>query len=149
MSTRAESGQWPLGPVPRDRAASGGVSNGSPLFVRTSQQLKGDPLPPFRRTMGPSEVMELFEATFARVFQSPLVEGRALAPAAFAGHPGFRFDFTFTGRDSVDRRGIAVGTVRDERLYLLTFSGTRIYHFGAYRAEAERIIASARFTGRR
>jgi hypothetical protein len=126
-----------------------GVDSGSPLFVRSSERLKGDPLPPFRHTMGPNEVMELFEATFARVFQSPLVDAGALAPATVAGQPGFRFEYTFTGKDSVDRKGVAAGTIRAERLYLLTFTGTRIYHFGAYRAEAEAIFASARFIGRR
>ena len=126
-----------------------GIDDGNPLFVRTAEQLKGDPLPPFRHGMSPNEVMELYEASLARIFQSALVDGRNLAPATVAGQPGVRFDYAFTGKDSIDRHGIAIGTIRSERLYLMAFHGTRIYHFGAFRPEAERIFASARFTGRR
>ena len=101
--------------------------------------------PTFRSDMSPNEIMELFEASMVRATRSTLASATALRPAPFAGVPGFRFDFALTTPDQLERRGIAAGAVRDGKLYLIYFQGSRIYHFGKLKDEAERIIDSARF----
>ena len=104
------------------------------------------PEPRFRANMTPSEVMELFEAAYARPTSTPvLFHTSGLRPAKFAGLDGFRFDFTFVDQaDDLERKGIATGAIRDGKLYLVFYHGARIHYFGKNLAEVERIIASAR-----
>ena len=39
----------------------------------------------------------------------------------------------------------ATRQLKDKKLYMIFFQGTRIYHFGKHREEVERIVKSARF----
>ncbi|MSP66519.1 MAG: hypothetical protein EXQ96_00155 [Alphaproteobacteria bacterium] len=127
-----------------------GVAHGKALFeddweASAEADAKKEKPPTFRSDMSPNEIMELFEASMARATRSTLASASALRPAPFAGVPGFRFDFTLTTPDQLERRGIAAGAVREGKLYLIFFQGSRIYHFGKLKDEAERIIESARF----
>jgi len=104
------------------------------------------PEPRFHKWMTASEVMELFEAAYARPEGSPVIFNVAnLRPDRFAGGDGFRFDFSFIDQaDEVERKGIAAGTVRDGKLYLIFYHGARIHFFAKNLAEVEAIIRSAR-----
>lgn len=127
-----------------------GVEDGEPLLEAVGQPGRAaagetDALPRFRRDMSANAIMELFEATMVRLTGSVVAASTNLRPVQFAGVPGFRFDFGYTTKDELERSGFVVGAVRDEKLYMIFFQGTRIYHFGKYREEAEHIIASASF----
>lgn len=104
------------------------------------------PEPRFHKWMTPTEVMELFEAAYARPEGSPVLFNVAsLRPERFAGRDGFRFDFSFIDQaDEVERKGIAVGTVHDGRLYLIFYHGARIHFFRKNLPEVEAIIRSAK-----
>src|SRR3546814_12950915 len=80
--------------------------------------------------MTSSEVVELWEATMTKVFKTTLAEGKNVQPVKFAGMDGFRFDFNYVPKDEVDRKGVGFGAVKDGRLYLIFFSGTKLYHYG-------------------
>lgn len=124
-----------------------GVKDGEALLKPSASSRNADTekVPTFRSSMSANEIMELFEATMVRATSSTLTSSTNLRPADFAGQPGFRFDFAYTTRDQLERKGIAAGVVKGNRLYMIFFQGTRIYHFGKYLDEAEHIIASARF----
>jgi hypothetical protein len=51
---------------------------------------------------------------------------------------------TFAGQRKRSLASLAAGAIEDGRLYMIFFQGTRIYHFGKDRDEAEHIIATAR-----
>lgn len=121
----------------------GGVADGAPLVKLPETTAPREPLPPFRSSMEAGDVMELFAASLVRLGRTPTVETTALRPATFLGGPGFRFDFTYTGKDDIDRRGTAIGTVRDGKLWMIAFEGTRLLHYGRLLPEAERIFATA------
>ncbi|MBM3524493.1 MAG: hypothetical protein FJX57_16205 [Alphaproteobacteria bacterium] len=125
-----------------------GVANGDPLLKpvqpATSSQPR-EPLPPFRAGMAANEVMELFEATLVRLFQTTLFETKNLRPARLGDSEGFRFDYAYTAKDNIDRHGLAVASVRGDRLYVVAFHGPRVHHFPAFRDEVDRMIASIRF----
>ena len=104
------------------------------------------PEPRFHKWMTASEVMELFEAAYARPTGTPVIFNVGnLRPARFAGEDGFRFDFSFIDQaDEVERKGIAAGTVHDGKLYLIFYHGARIHFFGKNLPEVEEIIRSAK-----
>jgi len=118
-----------------------GVADGKALVASGA---RGERPPPFRATMSATEVMELFEATLIRLFQAKAVTARGLRPLNFGGAPGFRFEISYVGPDELERDGLAAGSVHFDKLYLIYFEGTRLYHFDKYLNEVERIVASAR-----
>lgn len=124
-----------------------GVEDGKPLFAQTEEQEKRGKLPVFRNTMTPTDIVELVEASYARITDSSLMKTQGLRPAKFAGADGFRFDMKYVSKDEVDREAIAAGTVHNGRLYLIVYQGSRLYHYGLRRSQVEHIIESARFLG--
>lgn len=124
----------------------GGVKSGQPIVTINRSDDDKDKLL-FRDTMTSAEIVELWEATVAKVFNTTLAEGKNVQPARFAGVDGFRFDFTYVPKDEVDRKGTGYGAVKDGRLYLIFFSGTKLYHFGLREAEAMHIMQTAKITG--
>ena len=104
------------------------------------------PEPRFRSNMTPTEVMELFEAAYSRPVTTPVIfRTSGLRPAKFAGRDGFRFEYAFVDQaDEVERKGIAVGTIHQGKLYLAFYHGARIHYFGKNLPEVEAVIGSAK-----
>lgn len=122
----------------------GGIADGKPLFREVDKRER--PLPRFRSTMLPQEIVELVESSYRVASGSPAFTVARLEPMIFAGRPGFRFDYEFVLQgDEVKRKGRATGAVIDGRLYLMTFEAPAIHYFGRDIAEYERIVASAKF----
>jgi hypothetical protein len=148
ISGRNQTEVWTAdGPLLNSIVFFAGIEDGKPLFVRSAEQERKDKLPEFRSSMTPTDVMELLESTVAKISQSSLTKTRNLQPEKFAGKDGFRFELTYVGQDEVDRDGIAVGTIHQGRLYMIFYDGARLHHFGLRRAQAERIIQTARLPG--
>lgn len=122
----------------------GGLASGASL-------IKGDPeskapLPMFREDMTPSEVMEFIEATLARAGQTTIIATKNLRPVTFGGQPGFRFDISYVRRDDeVDTEGLVVGAIRDKKLYLIFFSGTKLHHYPKLLPRVEKLIDTVTF----
>jgi hypothetical protein len=68
----------------------------------------------------------------------------ALAPRAFLGQPGFQLDFDHLDGDELWRRGRAVGTVVNGRLYLVLLDAARSHYFAAALPEFENVASTAR-----
>lgn len=98
----------------------------------------------YRRDMTEIEVMDLFAASMGKIVESP-VTATNLRPATLGGLPGFRFDYSFVGKDQVRRLGFAVGAMVDSKLSLVHYYGTELYHFQKHRDDAERVIAAFQF----
>jgi len=103
-------------------------------------------LPPFHSNMAPNEVMDLVRATLTQAAAAIVSEGRNLRPVKVAELDGFRFDLSYTRKDEVDRNLTAIGVVRDGRLYLVLYQGTKIYYYDKHLPDFERIAESIRFT---
>lgn len=134
-----------------------GVEDGKTLFRVLDKERDQDPLLVlagkkkdvlsfrFRKTMTEPEIMDLFAASWGELAGGVPVETMGLAPATLGGKPGFRFDYSFAGKDDVLRRGFAVGAVADGKLYLVHYYGAAIYHFDKHRADAEKVVDSFTF----
>jgi len=98
--------------------------------------------PAFRASMLPNEIVEFYEASVTRDGSTFKLE--RLAPAQFAGAPGFRFEFSATRKnDDVALRGFGHGAVIKGRLYLITFRAPRIHYFAKHLPRAEATARSA------
>ncbi len=117
--------------------------------------LRGDDkqLPVYRRDMRATEVMEFFVDSLIAAEQlgwrePNLTSGRFAAenlrPFDFNGQRGFRFEIRFTASNGLEYDGFVVGTRIEEKLYLISYSGTRQYYFPKYKQAAEKLIASIR-----
>ncbi len=118
------------------------------FYGRASHTAK---LPRFNKNMTASEVQEfVVDSMMAPYPGSPIgpnmigtsAQATRLRPFKFGSHPGFRFELSFLSRAGLEYRGFVVGTVKDDRLYLICYSGAREYYYPKYKDTAEQIIAS-------
>lgn len=121
-----------------------GIADGAPLMELPSE--KGAPLSPFRSTMTASDVMDLFETMVTRVTGTAVARTRDLRPAKLGDADGFRFEIDYTLKDDLDRTLSAVGAIKEGKLYLIAFQGSRLYHYPKYLPEFEKIVDSATFS---
>lgn len=103
-------------------------------------------IPKFRAAMQPHEIVEMYEV-FA-TYDGSTFRRDKLAPAAFAGGEGFRFEYTRVRKgDEVELRGVGHGAVRDQQLYLVVFEAPRIHYFAKHVKRAEAVARSVRIRG--
>lgn len=104
---------------------------------------RGKPLPPFRASMTPHEIAELYELLVTQDGSAFKLE--RLAPYAFGGAEGFRFEYSLTRKhDSLALLGVGYGAVVDKRLTLMTFSAPRTHYFPMLLPRIEAVAVSAR-----
>ena len=128
-----------------------GIDDGMFLFQFYGPASDKEKLPRFNKNMTASEVQEFvvdsMMAPYSRRLIGPNMIGTGvqamhLKPWKFGSHPGFRFDIAFLSEEGLEYEGFAVGTIRDNKLFLICYSGTREYYYPKYRETAEQIIAS-------
>jgi hypothetical protein len=131
------------GPVLDQLVFYGGVAPGEPLF----QGPKKDEYPKFQSGMSAIDVMDLYQSSLVKALDARALKPHGLAPARFAGLDGFQFRLGYALKDDVDRELNAIGAIRDGKLYMIAWIGTRLYHYQKSLAEFERIAASAQIAG--
>lgn len=163
--SRATSGHMEVWTVDGPNLAAvyflNGVKDGDTLFrVRGDKQS----IPRFRKYMTPTEIMELVVASLAssKVGAEPeldaiaggraivrtdqiiatMVEAVGLRPINFGGHPGFRFDLAFRTGQGLKEAGFVVGTVFEDKLYLIIYTAARAHYYDKYKESVERLVSS-------
>lgn len=114
-----------------------GVPAGAPLAKTRSGAAE---FPPFRPSMSPHEIVELYEMLMTQNGSSFKL-GR-IAPASFGGVPGFRYDFTLMRRTGLPVTGMGYGATANGRLYLVTYTAPSSYFFPKYLPLAEATVKS-------
>ena len=119
-----------------------GIENGKPLFqtdINDDQKM-----PAFSPSMTALELMDLVEATLARLdFYDIVMEN--LKPALFDNQDGFCFDFSCVAKEGLRYKGFVRGTVKDNKLYLILYQASALHYHDLYRKEAEKIADSVKF----
>jgi hypothetical protein len=123
----------------------GGVKSGASVLKVTGDTNKETLV--FNDKMTPSEIVELWEAVITKINQTTIAKGSNIQPAQFGGTNGFRFDFQYVTKDEVDRSGIGYAAVKDGKLYLMFYSGTKLHHYQLRLANARKLMDTARITG--
>ena len=130
------------GPVLDSLSFISGLKDGKTI-VR--QWKKADSqVPRFRSTMTAPEVAAMLETFFRTRAGTVDFKTLGLSPRTFLGQPGFQFDFDHLDGDELWRRGRAVGTVVNGRLYLMMLDAARSHYFAAELPEFEAVVSSAR-----
>ena len=114
-----------------------GIEEGEPMIAAAG---KDDKRPGFHVALTLAEVAEFVVESL----YGGRLTAKDLRPAPFGGSPGFRFELAYYTRDGVNRRALVAGAVLKNRLHVIVYDGTTLYHFEKYRKEAERVIDSIR-----
>ncbi|MFC7537709.1 hypothetical protein ACFQPG_10085 [Sphingomonas sp. GCM10030256] len=108
------------------------------------QERKADrKIPKFRASMTAPEVAAMVETLYRVGAGSVDFRTLALTPRPFLGQPGFQFDFEHLDGDELWRRGRAVGTVVNGRLYMVMLDAARSHYYGAALPDFEAMVVSA------
>lgn len=125
----------------------GGLNDGNEL-VRWQRRTDIRQVPRFRADMTPPEIASMIESYYRIRAGSVSFEMTGLQPRTFLGRPGFQFDYQHLGGNELNRQGRVVGVVIGRRLYMILFDAPRSHYFPTLIPEVERIIDSARLSGR-
>lgn len=119
-----------------------GLVAGETLYRETNK--KDNPLPKFGAAMQLTDIPELFESSNRVVLGLSSFTVTGVEPVKFGGHDGVKFRYEFTSANSaLTRKGVAVGTIVNRQLHLISFTAPSLYYFERDRARAEAIMASA------
>ena len=133
--------QWTVdGPLLQELIFFSGIKKGKPLFP-PQPQAKEKELPVFSDKMTALEVRDLLVTTLSRrnLFS---VETTNLRPWQFGNIDGFRFGLSLVTDDGLNKQGFAVGTIRNDKLYLIAFSAAEVHYFGKYKDTVEQLLSS-------
>ena len=101
-------------------------------------------VPKFRSDMTAPEIASMLESLFRVRGGAVDFKTLNLSPRPFLGTNGWQFDFEHLDGDEVWRKGRAVGTTMDGRLYLILYDAARSHYYAAALPDFEAIVGSAR-----
>ncbi len=121
-----------------------GMPAGDTLYGETDPEER--PLPKLSPSLDLVEIPEFYESSTRLALGTSVFAITSTEPATMSGHPAIRFTFDYALSDSpLKRRGVAMGTMVDGKLYLIAFDSPATYFFERDLAEVEAIMASAVF----
>ena len=104
---------------------------------------KERPLPALSSSMDLTEIPEFYESSTRIVLNTSVFEITSVEPAQMGGNDAVKFEFQYSVEGSpLERKGMAMGTMVDGKLYLISFLAPSTYFFDRDRAEVEAIMAS-------
>ncbi len=107
---------------------------------------KEQPLPALRSGIELTDVPDFVESSMRVALNTSVFEITNMEPTKLAGHTAVRFTFDYAVAGSpLERKGLAVGTLIEGNLHLVTFVAPAIYFYDRDIAKVEAIIASATF----
>ena len=125
------------------RFINGIKDNEAPFGVEGQEE---DRNPKFRKGMTFLEIKDLVVDGLA-VTGAQKLETKNLKPVAFGDQGGFRFEMDFVTEEGLEKLGFVVGSVIKEKLYLISYSGTRAHYFAKYKEHVEKLIDSIQIEG--
>jgi len=142
--SRAEQGElevWTVdGPALEAVRFTNGLEDGEPLFDTPRASDSQEPVV-FRAFMSEPDIMTLVADSLSRLGAGQL-ETRDLEPTRFGDRAGFRFSLSFLTERGLAMQGTAVGTIADEKLFLILYSAASSYYYAKYEPHVEQLIDS-------
>jgi hypothetical protein len=114
-----------------------GIREGVPVIDISKEEHRTS----FRPDMTETELVEAIVDGFS-LSGAQRVEAKNLRPAPFGTLEGFRFELEFLSDKGLKKQGAVIGTVVDESLYLIIYTGAAMHYFPKYHDEFEAIIRS-------
>ena len=119
-----------------------GLKDGKALVYQRSRDDRQ--VPKFRSDMTPPEIAAMIESLFRVRAGAVDFKTISMTPRPFLGSNGFQFDYEHLDSDEVRRKGRAVATVINGRLYMILFDAARSHYYNALLPDFEAVVASAR-----
>ena len=116
-----------------------GIREGVPIMDITEEKHET----PFRPDMSETDLVDAIVDAFS-LSGAQQVTARNLRPVPFGNAEGFRFELGFLNADGLKKEGVVVGTIVNQSLYLIIYTGTKIHYFPKYAGEFENIVKSIR-----
>lgn len=121
-----------------------GLAPGMTLYKDTRK--KEQPLPALRSGLQLTDIPDFVESSMRLALNTSVFELTNVEPASVGGHPGVRFTYEYAVASSpLVRKGLAVGTLTEGNLHLITFTAPAIYYYDRDLPKAEAIMASVQF----
>lgn len=122
----------------------GGIGAGLPIFKERNK--KEAPLPKVTSNMLLPDIPALLEATYRSQYQVNRISIDSQDLADVNGKQAIRFTYSYMrGQDEVERKGEAVGTIVNNKLYMVTYEAPAIYFFGKDHEDFRRISQTLKF----
>ncbi|HIC80468.1 MAG TPA: hypothetical protein EYP07_05805 [Kiloniellaceae bacterium] len=114
------------------------VADGEAIAPR----LQGEKAPTFRSDMTASDIVDLYEAVLtARDYAQIQILG--LRPHKISGQDAFRFEYTAFSTNGLEKKGIVIGVIDEEKgLNLVVYEAAAEHYFSASLDAAEKVLNS-------
>jgi hypothetical protein len=134
---------WTLdGPSVNELYFVSGLAAGETLFKDYAK--KDRPLPKLGSALQLTDIPDFVENSTRQALVTSVFQVTGIEPMRFAGQNGVKFTYEYAIQGNpLIYKGVAAGTVADDKLYLITFSAPAIHFYDRDRAKAEAIMASA------
>lgn len=129
------------GPLLNRMFLTDGIEDGQPILRPTNRREERNPV--YRSGSSASEQMEFIADTLS-VMDYQSVDTAGVRRAQRAGGSGIMFDITARTPEGLNVSGLAQAIEVGGKLYVAVFLAPDEHYFGAYRAEAERVMESFR-----
>ena len=134
---------WTLdGPLLDGISFVSGLESGH--YLIRQRRTENEQVPKFRAEMTPPEIAEMIESLYRVRGGAVDFKTLSLQPRAFLGTKGFQLDYEHLDDDELWHRGRAVGTVINNRLYLILLDAAKSHYYDETLPDFESIVASAR-----
>lgn len=122
----------------------GGIPAGKPLYKERDK--KNMPLPRVTRNMLLPDIPMLFESTYRSQYQVSQMSIDTQDVVTVGGRQGIRFIYSYVrSEDEVQRKGEAVGSIVNGKLYLVTYEAPAIYFFDKDLVDFRHIVETLKF----
>lgn len=119
-----------------------GLTPGSTLYKDRNK--KDQPLPTLASDMDLTDIPDFVERSIRGNLNTSVFTVTGVEPTMMGGRQAVRFTYDYAVPDSpLERKGLAVGTMVDGNLHLITFTAPALYFWDRDVAKAEAVIASA------
>jgi len=114
------------------------VADGKAIAPR----LQGEKAPTFRSDMTASDIVDLYEAVLtARDYAQ--IQILDLRPHEISGQNAFRFEYTAFNTNGLEKKGVVIGLIDDEKgLNLVVYEAAAEHYFAASLGAAEKLLNS-------
>jgi hypothetical protein len=138
---KAEESWTKNGPLLDSITFLGGVEDGAELakYTRTEERR----IPVFRSNMTPPDFVSMVESNYRIRGGVSVFNMTNMQPVEFLGTTGIQMDYDYIGADDVKRKGRAVMSVLDDKLYMMSLDGTALHYFDTALPEFESMVAQA------
>lgn len=120
-----------------------GIDDGQVIYPSGKQEFT-DKLPKFDKKMSLPEIRELLLNSLKTSSMENVREER-FEPATFGGENGFRMQYRAASKQGLEYRGMLVGAVRKDKLWLVQYAGTDLYYYEKALPAVEKILNSLKF----